>query len=175
MKKEVIKLLNLLPLLVLLGSCKKENVEPVQPSERIELLSYAKTPCFGFCEAYEFTLMSDNSACFIDYYPKILNQRHSRNTICQPIESEVWKVIESKARQMNIEKLGGIYPNDSIEVVDASKTIIKIRLDGKLIEIQDSYGAPIELDAFEQIVESVITAFRKRLPLPVTDSSRNKI
>lgn len=158
----------------LILSCQKEL--DIQPKIELgdELFSYERTPCFGFCKVYEFKIFKDQSVCY-----KELNSGNSIRTIspsddtvgdrskeiknCKLVQIDLWNKIKDKAKNLKLHKMAKVYPNDGSEVVDISKSIIKIQLNGELIEIEDSFGAPQELDEFEAYVEELILKFKENL------------
>lgn len=153
---------------ILLGACEKQNdIEVVYPVDAV-LLSYTKTPCFGFCYAFDFKLRADYQACFKDMSidknelePNSLegvnvSNRSSDFKNCYQVETDLWNKIVSKARVLKLHKMSKVYPDDGTIIADASHTIIKILIDGQMVEITDTGIAPDALDEFEAFVESLI-------------------
>ncbi len=168
-----------LGIFVFLFSCNKD-IDVVDSNVNVvELLSYTKTPCFGFCDAYSVSLLSDNTlfikeiggASLDNNKVQALDPESSINklvprslqyNISKKVDVDFWKKIKDRAIKLNLHKLSKVYPEDGSIVMDISKTIIRIRLDEKFIEIEDSLGAPSNLIAFEAFVEAMINEVRGR-------------
>lgn len=165
------------PALIILLSCNKALDVIPEETQVVQLLTYTKTPCFGFCDAYSVTLLSDNSICIQELGPakdilrdleaneamrvETENRIHKEIKVCKVVKPDFWKNIKDKAIQLNIHKLKKFkFPDLDFEVVDISKTVIKIKIGEKLIEIEDSMEAPKELDEFETYVENMLDEVR---------------
>ncbi|NOT37222.1 MAG: hypothetical protein HOP11_07570 [Saprospiraceae bacterium] len=169
MKNLSFKMLSLCLLLLSITACQKDAEEVFDGIPVYEVFSYEKTPCFGYCPVYTFSLLSDGTACLSQKGTPTELLGRSTSTACISNKIHIWNKIKNKAKAINFHKLSNVYPNDGSIVVDISKSIINIHLDGKLLRVEDCLGAPPELDGFEDYIEKLIEEFRIELPKEVNN------
>lgn len=151
---------------ILNSSCQKDEVEGFDPGDTTPIFTFTKTPCFGFCEAYEYKLYANGLSCFRDFYGQSeLKERSSTTSNCKFQKIELWNSIKNKALELEIFSLNDSYPIDELEIPDLSIQKIYIKVNGVEKRITNSYGAPARLTQFETFAHKLVMEFKATLPL----------
>jgi len=147
------------------SSCNKDSLVEGSPQNVTPVFKYKRTACFGFCDAYEFILKSDNTACLEGMiYHNNLNSRINYRNNCTNVSTAIWKLIQRKALEMGLESMSNEYPEDGVLIPDLSTKFIELQLGSKSIQIKETYGAPAKLIEFENFVEKLIKDISVHIP-----------
>ena len=147
-------------------SCNKDTVLDVKTLPTVQLFKFTKTPCFGFCDVYEFSINSDQTACLKgEMYSSELSKRSSYPLNCIPVNNSIWEEIKNKALSIDLQNLEAVYPVDGQVIPDLPTTIIEINLGNKTIKIKDTNGAPQNLEEFELFVEKMLGELKSKFPI----------
>ncbi|MEO6189295.1 MAG: hypothetical protein ABIO44_01980 [Saprospiraceae bacterium] len=142
-------------------SCHKDQIEEYDLADATPIFTYTQTPCFGFCEAFEFKLYHNGLACFRDFNnPDQLTERSTVSSNCKAQNIEFWTSIKNMALEHRILSLSNIYPEDGPQIPDLSTRKIYIKIDGVEKTIVESYEAPANLAKFESAIHNMVMEFK---------------
>ncbi|MEP7196622.1 MAG: hypothetical protein ABI851_08885 [Saprospiraceae bacterium] len=142
-------------------SCHKDQIEEYDLADATPLFTYTQTPCFGFCEAFEFKLYHNGLACFRDFNAPVgLTERSSVSSNCKVQNIEFWTSIKNMALEHRLLSLSNIYPVNGPQIPDLSTRKIYIKLDGVEKTITESYDAPANLARFETAIHNKVMEFK---------------
>ena len=142
-------------------SCHKEQIEEYDLADVSPIFTYTQTPCFGFCEAFEFKLYHNGLACFRDFNAQDeIKERSSVSSNCKAQNIEFWTAIRNMALEHGILSLSNIYPENGPQIPDLSTRKIYIKIDGVEKTIIESYEAPANLVKFELAIHNMVMEFK---------------
>ncbi|MEP7196869.1 MAG: DUF6438 domain-containing protein [Saprospiraceae bacterium] len=120
-----------------------------------KLLVYKKTPCFGYCPVYEFTLYANGISCYNG-----LNFVKQEGKTYGLMKEKNWQNLLQIADQINFFNLDSIYPQEgNMQIPDLPLTIITLNTSGRTKTVTDSHSAPKGLKELESSIESEINTF----------------
>lgn len=126
----------------------KINTDEAAPIKESLLLSLERTPCFGMCPTYKYTIFNTGKVIYegeenVDNVGKYSAQLSKKQV------SEIKDQINSS----NIFSLKDKY---DAKITDIPSTLLIINLDGKKKKIYDRHGAPEKLKKFEKFVDAIV-------------------
>lgn len=125
-----------------------QETEENLPIKEGLLLTLERTPCFGMCPTYKYSIFSTGRVI----YTGTKNIDNIGTFSIQLSKSDLNK-IKSQIKSSNIFGLKDKYDSN---ITDIPSTLLIINLDGKKKKIYDRHGAPPELKAFEKFVDDMV-------------------
>ncbi len=124
------------------------------------LFFFKKTPCFGYCPVYEFTVYANGISCYNGLHFTPIEGKYYNL-----LDEKQWNELVNKYSSLEINNLKDFYPDhENQELPDLPKTIFTINLQGRTKTITDSHSAPKNLKEFELFVEKMINKFIETKP-----------
>ena len=121
-------------LLFTAGKCDKNKYEYTESS----VIEIARTPCFGHCPAYNFSIKGNGEASYEGKHFVELEGKHSRTFPADTVNAIFNTFVEADLWQ---------YKNEYVEeVTDLPTTYLSFSHNGKIKKIKMYYGYPKELD-----------------------------
>jgi len=116
------------------------------------LLYFKRSPCFGQCSAYEFTVFTNGVVGYNGY----ANTESLGEHIGLLSESS-WNEIISQARTINFFQFSNKYPEKQEDfVADLPNTFIMIKEGTERKKIMDNHSPPKELKLFEVKIDGIL-------------------
>ena len=125
-----------------------QEIEQITPEKEGLLLTLERTPCFGMCPTYKYSIFSTGRVIYKG--TKNIDKIGSYSIQLTKVQiSEIKSLIKSN----NIFGLKNKYDSN---VTDIPSTLLIITLDGKKKKIYDRHGAPKELKDFEKFIDNMV-------------------
>jgi hypothetical protein len=116
------------------------------------LLYFKRSPCFGQCSAYEFTVYTNGIVSYNGYS----NTEPLGEHLGLLLESS-WNEILSQARAINFFQFSNKYPEKMEEfIADLPNTFIMIKEGTERKMIMDNHSPPKELKLFEVKIDGIL-------------------
>ncbi|MDF1673040.1 MAG: DUF6438 domain-containing protein [Vicingaceae bacterium] len=129
------------------GAQEQEIQQPLPVKESL-LLTLERTPCFGKCPTYKYTIFSTGMVLYNGFE----NVKNLGTYKAQLTKSQIEK-IKVNIKSAKILSLKNKYDS---QITDIPSTLLIINLDGEKKKIYDRYGAPEELTKFEKLVDDIV-------------------
>jgi len=124
-----------------------QEAKQTNPVKEGQLLTLERTPCFGMCPTYKYTIFSTGRVIYT-------GTKNIDNIGTYSIQLSQTQLNEIKA-QINSKNISLKNKYDS-NITDIPSTLLIINLDGKKKKIYDRHGAPKELKEFEKFVDDMV-------------------
>jgi len=118
------------------------------PVKESLLLSLERTPCFGKCPTYKYTILTTGKII----YSGSQNTKNIGSYTAQLNKSQ----LEEIKNQIKILDAFSLQDKYDAKVTDIPSTILVINIDGKKKKIYDRHGAPEKLKQFEKFVDKIV-------------------
>ena len=118
------------------------------PVKESLLLSLERTPCFGKCPTYKYTILTTGKII----YNGSQNTKNIGSYTAQLNKSQ----LEEIKNQIKILDAFSLQDKYDAKVTDIPSTILVINIDGKKKKIYDRHGAPEKLKQFEKFVDKIV-------------------
>lgn len=118
------------------------------PVKESLLLSLERTPCFGKCPTYKYTILTTGKII----YNGSQNTKNIGSYTAQLNKSQ----LEEIKNQLKIIDAFSLQDKYDAKVTDIPSTILVININGKKKKIYDRHGAPEKLKQFEKFVDKIV-------------------
>lgn len=125
-----------------------QEVQQILPTKESLLLTLERTPCFGKCPTYKYTIYTTGRVI----YNGVENVKTIGTYKAQLTKSQIEK-IKNNIESAKIFSLKNKYDS---QITDIPSTLLIINIDGQKKKIYDRYGAPEELTKFEKLVDDIV-------------------
>jgi Domain of unknown function (DUF6438) len=135
------------------------SIEPEPPKTTLPnallpenvIVQFKRTPCFGRCPVFEFTLFSDGR---LEYMGQNFVPHLGKRQI--QVSATLVDSVKEKAIKAGFFDMKSHYPVESEYIIeDLPTTTTYIRSGEKVHRVENNYDAPRELLAFEQWLEKI--------------------
>jgi hypothetical protein len=167
--KSAIQILFLSGLMLLAVSCKKQKdtaataTDPVPVTETASVetkpeqttpsvvATYEKTPCFGMCPIFKFTLFSDGNATYVGK-----NNVNLIGTYHTKLDATALQKLNNAAQKTGYFSMQENYDNP--QVTDLPSVITEISNGTELKKVRSRRGAPSELKTVHGVFDEIIAS-----------------
>lgn len=118
------------------------------PIKESVLLSLERTPCFGTCPTYKYTIFTTGKVI----YHGEANVKHIGSFSTKLSQEQ----IEEIKTQIKISNIFSMQDKYDAKITDIPSTLLVINLDGKKKKIYDRHGAPDALRDFEKFIDKLV-------------------
>lgn len=126
----------------------EQEVQHPIPTKESLFLTLERTPCFGKCPTYKYTIYTTGRVL----YNGVENVKNIGTYKAQLTKSQIEK-IKNNIESAKIFSLKNKYDS---QITDIPSTLLVINIDGQKKKIYDRYGAPEELTKFEKLVDDIV-------------------
>lgn len=126
----------------------EQEVQQPLPTKESLLLTLERTPCFGKCPTYKYSIYTTGRVI----YNGVENVKNIGTYKAQLTKAQIEK-IKNNIESAKIFSLKNKYDS---QITDIPSTLLVINIDGQKKKIYDRYGAPEELTKFEKLVDDIV-------------------
>ena len=114
------------------------------------LLFLKRSPCFGFCSAYDYTLFTNGIVRYMGYaHVDPIGEHYAL------LQESVWDTIIQEAHKITFFKLANRYPEiEENFIPDLPSTFIMLKDAGERKMIRDNHSPPKELKQLEVYIDA---------------------
>lgn len=125
-----------------------QNIEEALPIKESILVSLERTPCFGKCPTYKYSIFNTGR---IIYHGEA-NVENLGSYSARLSDEQVKEIIT----QIEVQNIFAMNDKYDAKITDIPSTLLIINLNGKKKKIFDRHGAPNALKDFEKFIDRLV-------------------